>query len=391
MHSEVKIHERHDVTVKRLRVLMVAPSFDILGGQSVQAARLFERLKEEPSLEIDFLPINPRLPGVLRQLQRIKYVRTVVTSVAYVASLLLRAFRYDVLHVFSASYFSFVLAPTPAILIGKLYGRRVLLNYHSGEAEDHLRRWRGTAIPTIRLVDSIIVPSEYLVRVFASFDLDAHPIYNLIDTRRFRFRDRIPTRPNFLSNRNFETHYGIDKILHAFAIIQQEIPEATLTVAGDGSQREALHALAAELGLKNTTFLGPVDPNLMPGIYDATDVYLNASEIDNQPLSLLEAFACGIPIVTTDAGGIPYIVTNGVNGIIVRCGDVDELARQAIALSRNPDSAKQMIDRGRKECEKYSWTAVRDSWLSVYHQLANSNSVAQIEPLKNSQPKVASE
>ena len=390
MNSELNTKERNDVAVKKVRVLMVAPSFDILGGQSVQAARLFERLKEESSIEIDFLPINPRLPGVLRQLQRMKYVRTVVTSVAYVVSLLFHAFRYDVLHVFSASYLSFALAPTPAILIGKLYGRKVLLNYHSGEAEDHLQRWRGTAIPTIRVVDSIIVPSEYLVRVFASFDLEAHPIYNLIDTRRFQFRDRIPTRPVFLSNRNFEAHYGVDKILRAFAIIQQEIPEATLTVAGDGSQREALHALAAELELKNTTFLGAVDPHLMPAIYDAADVYLNASEIDNQPLSLLEAYACGIPIVTTDAGGIPYIVTNRVNGIMVRCGDVDELARQAVALLRNPDCTKQMIDRGLKECEKYSWSAVKNSWLSVYHQLANSKS-AQIEPLKNSQPKVVSE
>ena len=366
---------------------MVAPSFDILGGQSVQAARLFERLKEEPSLEIDFLPINPRLPGVLRQLQRIKYVRTLVTSIAYVASLLLRAFRYDVLHVFSASYFSFVLAPTPAILIGKLYGRKVLLNYHSGEAEDHLQRWRGTALPTLRMVDSIVVPSEYLVRVFASFGLKAHPIYNLIDTMRFQFRDRIPTRPSFLSNRNFETHYGVDKVLRAFAIIQHEIPEATLTIAGDGSQRDSLHSLAAELQLKNTTFLGQVDPNQMAGIYDAADVYLNASEIDNQPLSLLEAFACGIPIVTTDAGGIPYIVTNGVNGTLVRCGDVDELARRAIALLWNPSSTKQMIDCGRKECEKYSWHAVRDAWIEAYHQLAKNQSVAHIDSPKSSQPK----
>ena len=57
-------------------------------------------------------------------------------------SLLLRVPRYDVLHVFSASYLSFVLAPLPAMLAGRLYRRKVVLNYHSGEAEDHLRRWR---------------------------------------------------------------------------------------------------------------------------------------------------------------------------------------------------------------------------------------------------------
>ena len=188
-------------SMKKVRVLMVAPSFDILGGQSVQAARLLDRLSEESSLEVSFLPINPRLPGFLRYLKKIKYVRTVVTSIVYIATLLLRVYRYDVIHVFSASYFSFVLAPTPAILIGRLFGRKVLLNYHSGEAEDHLRRWRRSAIPTIRLVDVVIVPSEYLVRVFASFGLEAHAIHNLIDTRQFRFRNRVPLRPVFLSSK----------------------------------------------------------------------------------------------------------------------------------------------------------------------------------------------
>src|SRR5215813_11485244 len=96
-----------DAGSKPLRVLMAAPSFDILGGQAVQAARLLDRLREEPGLEVGFLPVNPRLPGVLRKLQAIKYVRTVVTSIAYVGSLLARVAKYDVIHIFSASYFSF--------------------------------------------------------------------------------------------------------------------------------------------------------------------------------------------------------------------------------------------------------------------------------------------
>lgn len=360
----------------KLRVLIVAPSFRILGGQSVQAARLLERLREESSLEVGFLPINPSLPGVLSQLQRIKYVRTVVTSIGYVLSLLMRVYKYDVIHVFSASYFSFVLAPTPAILIGKLYRRKILLNYHSGEAEDHLQRWRRTAIPTIRLVDLVIVPSEYLVRVFAEFGLKASAIYNLIDTSRFRFRERSPLRPLFLSNRNLEVHYGVDRVLRAFAIIQKEIPEASLTIAGDGSQRRALEALASDLRLRNTTFIGQVDPGSIAGVYDAADLFLNGSEIDNQPLSILEAFSCGLPIITTDAGGIPDIVEDGKTGMVVARGDYAEMAKRALALLNDPPSAKQMVEQGRLECLKYNWEAVRDAWINAYFGLCDSESIA---------------
>ena len=362
-----------------VRVLIVAPSFGILGGQSVQAARLLERLREEPSLEVGFLPINPRLPGGLHHLQRIKYVRTVVTSFAYVLSLLARVYKYDVIHVFSASYFSFVLAPTPAILIGKLYRRKVLLNYHSGEAEDHLQRWRRSAIPTIRLVDSIIVPSEYLVRVFASFGLKATAIYNLIDTSRFRFRERAPLRPVFLSNRNLESHYGVDRVLRAFAIIQQRIPHATLTVAGDGSQRQTLKALAQDLKLQNTQFTGQIAPTAIADVYNAADIFLNGSEIDNQPLSILEAFSCGLPVVTTDAGGIPDIVEDGRTGMMVSRGDHVEIANRAITLLENPGLAKRMVEHARQECLKYSWEAVRDTWMSAYHGLAHRSPIRDEE------------
>ncbi|HYN24186.1 MAG TPA: hypothetical protein VES69_03985, partial [Pyrinomonadaceae bacterium] len=152
MNSDQSLAEAKVATVnlKPLRVLIIAPSFDILGGQTVQAARLLARLGEEPSLEVGFLPINPRLPGPLRNLQAIKYLRTIGTSIHYCATLLARIRHYDVIHIFSASYFSFVLAPTPAMLVSRLYGKKILLNYHSGEAEDHLTRWRRSAIPTIR-------------------------------------------------------------------------------------------------------------------------------------------------------------------------------------------------------------------------------------------------
>ena len=351
----------------KVRVLIVAPSFAILGGQSVQAARLLERLSLEPSLEVGFLPINPRLPLGLHHLQRIKYVRTLVTSIAYVLSLFLRVYKYDVIHVFSASYFSFVLAPTPAILIGKLYRRKVLLNYHSGEAEDHLRRWRRTAIPTIQLVDSVVVPSEYLVRVFASFGLKATAIYNLIDTSKFRFRERVPLRPVFLSNRNLESHYGVDRVLRAFALVQEKLPEASLTIAGDGSQSRALKTLAEDLGLRNTSFIGQVAPFAIADVYDAADIFMNGSEIDNQPLSILEAFSCGLPVVTTDAGGIPDIVEDGRTGMVVACGDYAELANRAMKLLNDPVLTKQIVEHARQECLKYSWEAVRDAWMNVYH------------------------
>jgi glycosyltransferase involved in cell wall biosynthesis len=359
-----------DAVAGPLRVLIVAPSLDILGGQAVQAARLLARMREDERLEVAFQPINPRLPGALGKLQKIKYVRTIVTSLLYIAMLAARTGRYDVIHVFSASYFSFLLAPTPAILIARLYGKKVVLNYRSGEAEDHLRRWRRTALPTMRSADVIAAPSGYLVDVFARFGLAARSIYNIVETDRFRFRKRDPLRPVFLSNRNLEPLYNVGCTLRAFALIQRRFPEARLTVAGDGSQRREMERLAGELGLRNVTFVGRVPQERVHELYDAADIYLNSSDIDNMPGSLIEAFASGLPVVTTNAGGIPYIVTHEETGLLVSLGDHASLAREAIRLLDEPGLASEIIGRACDECRKYTWSAVSGQWIDLYYSLA---------------------
>src|SRR5262249_52104197 len=223
-----------------LGVLLVAPSMDILGGQSIQAEYLRSPLQGAAGLAVTLLPINPVLPGPLRLLQRIKYVRTLVTTAAYIASLVKRLPRYDIIHVFSASYLSFVLAPTPAILLARLCGKKIVLNYHSGEAEDHLSRWRRTTAPVMKMADEIVVPSAYLVEVFRRFGLRARPVFNVVDTGMFVYRERRPLRPVFLSNRNLEALYNVSCILRAFQIIQRRYPTARLIIAGDGKQRRAL-------------------------------------------------------------------------------------------------------------------------------------------------------
>src|SRR5262249_55880336 len=159
--------------------------------------RLIEHLRREPSVAVDFLPVNPRLPGVLRNLQSIKYVRTITTSYLYWLKLLTTIPAFDVIHIFSASYLSFLLAPAPAIAIAQLFGKRIVLNYHSGEAEDHLRRWPKTSIPLLKQANAIVVPSPYLVRIFAKFDLPAIAIFNVIDFDQLTFRERGTLRPAF--------------------------------------------------------------------------------------------------------------------------------------------------------------------------------------------------
>jgi L-malate glycosyltransferase len=363
-----------------IRVCIVAPSLSILGGQAVAAQRLLERLRAVPGLEVDFLPHDPRTNALLRLLQRVKYVRTVATSIAYVASLIRTLPRYDVVHVFSASYWSFLLAPTPAILIGKWLGKRVVVNYRSGEAEDHLQRWRRTAIPTLQHADAVVTPSAYLVDVFARFGVRAEAISNFVDPHAVLFRRRTSLRPVFLSNRNFQALYNVPCVLRAFAVIQARIPEARLIVIGDGPERAHVHETARALALRNVEFVGAVPPTEMGRWYDRADVYVNASDIDNMPNSIIEAFACALPVVTTRAGGIPYVVEHERNGLLVDLGDHEGLAAAALRLLDDPDLAERLIVEGLRDVDQlYTWAAVSHRWAALYRRLVQARDAVPAE------------
>lgn len=354
----------------KLRVCILAPSAEYLGGQARQAIRLIEGFRIETTLAVSFIPHNPKFCSGLQWLQKIKYVRTVVTSLWYWTVLLFKIPSCDVVHVFSASYLSYLLAVAPAILLGKLYGKKVVLNYRSGEADDHLSRWPITTVPIMRLAAAIIVPSGYLVDVFARFGLKAQSIVNTVELDRFRFRGRQPFRPVFLTSRSLEPLYNVPCVLRAFALIQAQVPSARLIVAGSGSLRRGLEALAQELGLFNVEFRGGVPFDAMPDLYDEADFYLMAPNLDNMPGTIIECFASGLPVVTTDAGGIPYILTHEETGFLAGCDDHRALAGHALHLLENQEVASAIAARAHKYVQEYTWTHVRERWLSLYHGLA---------------------
>ena len=349
-----------------VKILLIAPSMDILGGQAVQASRLLRELNKEPGLTIKFQPINPRLPEWIRV---IPYLRTFIRFVIYCCQLLWRIPRYDLIHTFSAGLTSFALWTVPAVQISRLYGKKCILNYRDGQAEEHLQRW-AIAKPTLRRATVVISPSDYVVNVFARRGIPARRIHNVIDVSAFHYRQRRQLRPVFMTNRILEPLYNVGCLLRAFSLIQQKYPEASLTVAHDGVCRPELEDLAGQLRLKHTRFVGRVPHSEIPALYDMADIYLTSPNFDCMPGSLLECFACGLPVVATRAGGIPYIVTDNETGMLVDVNDHEAMAAAAIRLLEDPDLVERITRLAKEQLEQYHWPAVRGQWLAVYQELA---------------------
>ncbi|HUA14008.1 MAG TPA: glycosyltransferase [Verrucomicrobiae bacterium] len=351
------------------RVAIVAPSLRYVGGQSAQADLLLANWRGDPEVRASSIVMDPPLPRGFKWIETVPFLRTIVREPFYLASLWTGIRAADVVHIFSASYWSFLIATVPAWLIARARGRKSLIHYHSGEARDHLRRFRS-ARPALASADALVVPSQHLVDVFREFGLRAETVPNVVDLAQFAFRRRAPLRPHLVCTRGFHPYYRADLVVRAFARVRREFPSARLDLVGQGSDEPQIRRLVAKRNIEGIRFCGVASRREISCVYDEADIFINASELDNMPVSILEAFACGTPVVSTAPEGMRHLIEHGRTGLLSEPGDVDGLARNVSRLLRDPELASRIALNALEQSHLYTWTAVRDQWLAIYRSLA---------------------
>jgi L-malate glycosyltransferase len=353
---------------KRIQVAIVAASLRYVGGQSVQADLLLRNWQDDPAVEARLIPIDPPLPESLRWVEAIPGLRTLVRQPLYLRELWKGLQNVDIAHIFSASYWSFLITPLPACLVARGRGTKVLIHYHSGEARDHLRRFRS-ARPVLARADKLVVPSRFLVDVFHEFALEAEAVPNVVDLSQFSFRHRRPLRPHLVCTRGFHRYYSVDIVVRAFAEVLKNYPDAQLDLVGGGRQEAEIRALVDELKLQAVNFAGVIPHKDIGGCYDRADIFINASNLDNMPVSILEAFASGTPVISTAPEGMRYVVDDGRTGLLSPPNDAPALAKNVMRLLREPELAHRLAENAFEESKRYDWSVVRQQWLELYESM----------------------
>ena len=351
-----------------LRLTLVGPIPPPAGGMANQTAQL-KRLLEAQGVEVELVPVNPPYrPAFVASLPGL---RAGVRLLAYLPSLW-RAFgRGEVVHVMANSGWSWHLFAAPAVLIARLRRRPVIVNYRGGEARSFLARQSGWVLPVLRRANALIAPSGFLQALFTDYGLPAAVIPNIIDRTRFYPADISPAAPHLVVTRNLEPIYDIPTALRAFAIVHRQYPGARLSVAGSGPELARLEALAETLGIGAAVrFCGRLEPDEMAGLYRRASLMLNPSTVDNMPNSVLEAMACGVPVVSTDVGGVPFIVSDGDTALLVPPRAPEAMAAAALRLLGEPGLAAGLRQRALAAVQAYEWPVVKAQWLGLYRELA---------------------
>jgi phenylacetate-CoA ligase len=141
--------------------------------------------------------------------------------------------------------------------------------------------------------------------------------------------------------------------------------------------------LARELGVaEHVEFPGRLDNDQIAGLYRDADVFMNSSLHDNMPISFLEALACGVPIVSTNVCGIPFLVEHEKTALLVAPRDPAAMARAVLHLLDNPGIAARMVRDGQELVQRYSWTQVRPRLFEVYSRLVERTRQTQAAGLR---------
>lgn len=346
-------------------VAIIAPFPPPYGGMALQAEKILSKLRESEIVSFS-VKSNAAFPKRLRFLENIKALRTFIRFIIFSENLV-NLKRASVVHIFGASHLYFFLVVAPSLLAGNIFGKKTILNYRGGEAEKFLRRWGFIAIPVMRRADVIAVPSEFLKAILEEkVGKEVVILPNIVDIEMFHFKERSQLKPSMVVSRQLEPLYNVECTLRAFSIIKKEYPDAKLKIAGAGSDEKRLRQLREELSLKDVEFLGALTQMQLSGVYDGCDIMVNSSIIDNFPGSIMEAFACGLPVVTTRVGGIPYMVQEGETGILVNPGDHRDLARGVIKLLEDQNLSRNLSRNGRKIAEEHSWNSVLSRLIQLY-------------------------
>jgi glycosyltransferase involved in cell wall biosynthesis len=279
--------------------------------------------------------------------------------------LLLAKGEFDVACVQAFSNGNFVNAAA-AILVSRFLGKRVAVVYRGGAAPYFLARAGFVVMPILRKAHAIVVPSGYLERVFSARGVRPRIIPNVIDPAAFPFRARSTFAPKLVWVRHLREGYNPWMAVEVLRIVQATDPAATLTMIGEGGLRSELERRTRDERVSGVTFTGQLSQAAIAGQLQLADIFISTTNYDNQPRSLLEAMAAGLPVVSTEVGGVPFLIQHGENGLLVPPRDAQAMARAVERLVSEPAMGRSIVTRAKERLEHFTWPSAGRAWLEVF-------------------------
>ncbi len=290
-----------------------------------------------------------------------------------VTTALFRRFSYDVavVDLFSG----------PAFLWGEavgwtayMLGKPVVFTLRGGDLPSFSATARRRVQALLRRAAAVTVPSRYLFEAMRGYREDLQLLENPLDLSLYPFRLRRAAAPRLVWLRAFHRIYNPAMAPRVVQQLAQDVPDISLVMVGrdkhDGSLEET-RRLAVELQVSDRIVFPGGVPKVEVGRWlNEGDIFLNTTNVDNAPVSVLEAMACGLCVVSTSAGGMPYLVENEKEAILVPPNDPNAMADAVRRVLSEPDLAASLSRNGRERVTRCDWSLVFPMWEALLRRAA---------------------
>lgn len=277
-------------------------------------------------------------------------------------------FELVLLEVYSG--LSFVIAETTSLLC-KIFKLPLIMVLHGGKLPEFIEKHPHWTKRVLRRANSLVAPSPFLARKIGVHGFQIEVVANVIELDLYPFRERARLSPNLLWMRSFHPIYNPEMAIKVLAELRKTYPDATLTMAGvDKGLESSVKKMTADMDLSEAVeFPGFLNAEQKAQTFSEADIFLNTTRTDNMPVAVVEACACGLPVVATNVGGLPDLISHGENGLLVENENVAEMAGAVKLLLEDTDLAQKISRGGRVLAERSVWPAVCAQWEKLFAEI----------------------
>jgi glycosyltransferase involved in cell wall biosynthesis len=267
---------------------------------------------------------------------------------------------------------AFIWAEAVCALLRRLK-KPYVLTLHGGNLPGFSRRQPNRVKKLLTTAEVVTTPSRFLLEQMAPYRGDLVLLPNALDLTRYDFRLRDQSEPRLVWLRAFHEIYNPRLAIGTLKLLADEFPKVHLTMIGpdkgDGSLERTMNH-ASSLGVvERITITGGVPKVKVGNWLNQGDIFLNTTNVDNAPVSVLEAMACGLCVVSTNVGGLPYLLNDGHDSLLV---SPDSSVAMAVAVRRiltTPDLSRQVSQNGRTKAEQHDWPVVLPKWNALFQSI----------------------
>ena len=211
-----------------------------------------------------------------------------------------------------------------------------------------------------------VAPSRYLLQEFQQKNFKTSYIPNTIELKGYSFKKRTMVGPKLLWVRAFDEIYNPAMAIKVLLEVLRTHPNARLCMVGSDKNGylNSMKSLAKQFNvLEHILFTGILPKEQWHQLSEGYDIFINTSNIDNTPVSVIEAMTLGLPVISTNVGGMPYLITHGVDGILVEKDDYKAMAHEIIKLIKENNLI--LVENARKKVKNFEWSVVREKWIAI--------------------------